>query len=98
MMPGEHGYPTDDELDQVIKWDILNSNLNEFMEYIKSIWRYPEYIRFDSYKWHVSTCGWSGNEKIIGTMKQNKLFWMLYWEQSRRGGYYIFSKMRQEDI
>ena len=97
-MPDRDGYPTEDELENIKGYNIINSNLNDFMEYIKSIWQYPEYIRFDSYKWHVSTCGWSGNEDIIRAMKQNTMFWLLYWEQSRRGGHYIFSKLRQEDI
>ena len=93
-MPDNDGYPTNEELMKVRNWDVVNTSLNKYMEYIKSIWQYPEYIRLDSYKWHVSTCGWSGNEEIMGAMKENTMFWMLYWEQSRRGGHYIFSERR----
>jgi hypothetical protein len=93
-MPDNDGYPTNDELASVRNWDVVNTSLDEYIAYIKSIWKYPEYITLDGYKWHVSTCGWSGNEMIIAAMKENTMLWMLYWEQSRRGGHYIFSKQR----
>ena len=92
-MPDKDGYPTEQELERVRSYDIVNGSLIEFMEYIKSIWQYEDYFEFYQGKWHISTCGWSGNETIIGAMKQNAMFWMLYWEQSRRGGHYIFSKI-----
>ena len=97
-MADKYGYPTEEELETIRNYDIINSSLDEFMELIKSIWQYPEYIKHQDHKWHVSTVGWSGNEDIICAMKRNTLFWMLYWEQSRRGGHYIFSQMRAEDI
>lgn len=39
-----------------------------------------------------STGGWSGNESIIGAMQKNRMVWNFLWEQSRRGGHYVFDK------
>lgn len=81
-----------DALDYIKNYDILASSLDEFMEMVRSIWWHPSLIEQKGDKWHVSTGGWSDNEKIIDAMRGNTIFWFLYWEQSRRGGHYIFSK------
>ena len=38
----------------------------------------------------VATGGWSKNEEIIQRLSQT-MFWHLYWQQSRRGGLYVFA-------
>jgi hypothetical protein len=35
------------------------------------------------------TGGWSENEAVIEAI-QESMFWTLYWEESKRGGYYKF--------
>lgn len=40
-------------------------------------------------KLYYSTGGWSGHEELISELEQT-WFWMFCWEQSRRGGHYIF--------
>ena len=40
-------------------------------------------------KFYYSTGGWSGHEEIIRELEKT-WFWVFYWEQSRRGGHYIF--------
>ena len=40
--------------------------------------------------YYISTAGWSGNEEIIDAMMQNHMMWSLYWDQSNRGGHFIF--------
>jgi hypothetical protein len=87
----EDGYPTEEELETVRKWKY--SDFHGLMEYVKSLWNWNGYgfeRKGDIYE--VSTYGWSGNEDLIWAMKQNQMFWILHWEQSRRGGHYIFSK------
>lgn len=46
------------------------------------------------------TGGWSGNEAIIAALQANLLFFSLYWQESKRGGYYrfkIFDIRKRED-
>lgn len=37
----------------------------------------------------LTTGGWSENEEIIDILC-NKMFWFLWWQESKRGGYYKF--------
>ena len=45
---------------------------------------YTEYVLF------LHTKDRLGLEKIIDTLHNNHLWWALYWEESKRGGYYRF--------
>ncbi len=40
----------------------------------------------------LSTGGWSDNEEVISSMKENRVFWLSSWVQSRRGGHYVFER------
>ena len=37
----------------------------------------------------LTTGGWSDNEKIINELSDT-MFWFLWWQESKRGGYYKF--------
>ena len=37
----------------------------------------------------LTTGGWSENEKIIDDLSDT-MFWFLFWQESKRGGYYKF--------
>lgn len=37
----------------------------------------------------LTTGGWSENEEIIDKIS-NTMFWFLWWQESKRGGYYKF--------
>lgn len=37
----------------------------------------------------LTTGGWSNNEQIIDEIA-NTMFWFLWWQESKRGGYYKF--------
>lgn len=88
----DDGYPEDEELQQVRDWPY--TDFAGMMQFIKDRWRYEDYWNEEETKegrlYHVSTAGWSGNESFIGAMEENRMFWLLNWQQSRRGGHYIF--------
>lgn len=91
----EDGYPTEEELKIISEWDILKKDVSGLIEYIRERWMYSDCGYFDLkgkkvLKLRLSTAGWSGNESIIGALKNNPLFWTLYWEISKRGGHYWF--------
>ena len=39
----------------------------------------------------VTTGGWSENEEILNKLCTT-MFWNLYWQESKRGGYYKFQR------
>ena len=94
------GYPTDEELQEIENWN--PGDFKGLMEFIEDLWIYPDYFTAKTKDkmttYNISTGGWSGHESVIGTMKQNTIFWMICWVQSRRGGHYIFEvKEKQND-
>lgn len=100
-------YPTDEALDLIESYAYdggdTGENLKEWFRIIRAMWWHADWgwheeddkddiFHKDPIKrYHISTGGWSGNESIIGAMMENRLFWAMSWEQSRRGGHYIFS-------
>ena len=89
-------YPNDEQIEQVKVWKFDRPTaFTEFMEFVKSIGHYwpnsdPFGWKQDGQIYHVSTGGWSGNEEIIGAMRDNFIFWSVCWQQSNRGGHYVF--------
>jgi hypothetical protein len=86
-------YPTEAQLQAILDFE---GSPAELVEYIDSIyWANGFTVKsgFDDYlgvkRCFLSTHGWSGNEDIIGVLRQT-WFWMLWWRQSNRGGHYIF--------
>ena len=39
----------------------------------------------------LTTGGWSKNEELIQRLSKT-MFWYFYWQESKRGGYYLFKK------
>ena len=97
----EDGYPTEIALDIIKNWTFRMSSKALF-EFIHSIWWMPDWgwkecpcvdelTGNETYTYHISTGGFSGNESIIYALQENKyMMWHLTWKQSRRGGHYIF--------
>lgn len=100
-MSDEDGYPTDEELAEIIYWDFQKKSIYDFLEFIENLWYYPDRFELrDGYKnfpkrikvkkLYLSTGGWSGNETIINAVERNFIFWMICWQKSQRGGHYWF--------
>jgi len=65
------------------------------MDFVHSLWHWPDWgwkelATDDRTTYDISTGGWSGNEELIGAMRENFMFWSMCWVSSRRGGHYIF--------
>jgi len=100
------GYPTEATLRVIRKWNIKTfADCTALLDYIEKAWYMREWgwgkAKRRSREWgfkhfplsrvyHISTAGWSGNESLIGAMEKNWMFWAMTWQQSRRGGHYIF--------
>lgn len=95
------GYPSEEARWIIENWTYELPTI-ELFDFIRSLW----YLR--SFGWHeftnengkqeynLSTAGWSGNESIIHALEKNWLVWDTTWEQSRRGGHYIFEVDKDE--
>lgn len=90
-MTDKNGYPTEDELKFIIRWDTFKEGYQGLLEFIRDIWWSGDFGGFVwRGKWlHLHTWGWSGNEDIIEALKGNP-FWFMFWYLSKRGGHYCF--------
>ena len=77
--------------------EISTFNTNDFQQGINIIEKYwnQKYGTFDIegkdgiIVLELTTGGWSENEGIIDILC-NTMFWFLWWQESKRGGYYKF--------
>lgn len=77
--------------------EISTFNTNDFYEGVSIIKKYwnQHYGIFDIegkdgiVTLELTTGGWSENEGIIDILC-NTMFWFLWWQESKRGGYYKF--------
>lgn len=84
-------YPTDKELKQIKEYDVAK-NTAGFLELLEDVWN-TDYGKFELTGKKVKilkliTGGWSGNEDILSAIP--KMFDMMYWQKSIRGGLHIF--------
>ena len=99
-MLDENNYPDEASLKEIKKWDILKQGIQGLLELIKDNTNWADrqiYItgkRVLRFEYH--TGGWSGNEDVIGALRQNYHFWTMFWEKSTRGGHYYFRIKLQE--
>jgi hypothetical protein len=72
-------YPTEEELKVIEEWRI--EKYEELPAHIASLWNYPEYAKETRPGiWVFATGGWSGNEELIGALKQNIAWNLLAWD------------------
>lgn len=85
-------YPTDEELEVIKNWDA--NDPKGLLEHVRLFWKYADngYFKVVDGEYRLSTGGWSGNEDIIGALRENHLFWAMHWFQSTRGGHYVFCR------
>jgi len=84
-------YPTEEQLKTIKEFDLVKKPVRELLDYIEPIWEYGDFgFKRTKHRLDFSTGGWSGNEDIIGALRENFLFGSMYWWNSRRGGHYIF--------
>ncbi|MCC6516908.1 MAG: hypothetical protein IT275_11200 [Chitinophagales bacterium] len=92
-------YHTETELKEIQKWNIKDAH--NLIKRLKKIWRYKccfvERWKLDHiYKdrpilnLELHTAGYSGNEDIIKALQKHKLFWLMWWSKTERGGHYYF--------
>jgi len=89
-------YPDDKELEEIKNWPLEDPH--GLMAYVKERWEYADTgcwrdwksRKNDKHVYRLATGGWSGNESIIGALRENYFFWGRNWELSARGGLHIF--------
>jgi hypothetical protein len=81
-------YPTEETLKVIVQWSA--DDFKGLMEFCRKCWQWDDYFTVDGNTYELHTGGWSGNEDVIGALQDNILFWALCWQQSKRGGHYIF--------
>ena len=90
-------YPSDTELHSISKLD--GRDFLHDCEVILNLWPSDSYSNlykkesfddYTEYALYLHTKGTLGLESIISTLQKNHLWWSLYWEESKRGGYYKF--------
>lgn len=97
------GYPTEATLRIIRRWDIrTKADCEALLEFVGQAWsdygafrRMPRRRRRDDVgapkrRWILVTGGWSGNESLIGALEANRLFMVLVWWSSARGGLHEF--------
>lgn len=96
----DNRYPTDEELIKIETWDYTDSFF-DLAKFVQSIWNWGEdYAQISGEKTdefdhkyrelRLITGGWSGNEDIVGALNDNRMFSMLCWQSSHRGGMHIY--------
>lgn len=106
-MPDQDGYPFEEELEKVEKWDFKDPC--GLVEFISKIWHWPDFgftkrfgfgwpIRKKVIKVILHTGGWSGNESIVSALEKNFMFWNLFWQSSERGGHYYFEIPMKREV
>ena len=94
------GYPTEQFLEWIEKYDVSKGDPFWFIQIILDEWYHGDYgwriqRQFKGERTiYISTLGWSGNEDMMYALEKNFMFWTLFYYSHRRGGHYVF-KLRK---
>ena len=89
------GYPTDELLQWIKDYDILEHGVEPLLEILEETWNWPDWgiVRKRAYgktfSYELHTGGWSGNESILAALEDN-MFFFFWWRKSITGGHYYF--------
>jgi hypothetical protein len=87
-------YPTEQELEALAKWPI--SDMDGLWAEIRRLWHFGDWgYSVEGGMWRLATGGWSGNEDVIEALKANRIFWLMCWQRSERGGLFWFKPWRE---
>jgi hypothetical protein len=100
------GYPTDKTLREVRRY---SGPALDFFHSLKAGWWHGETgVRESSnardrfgrriVRFRLHTWGWSGNESLIEAMEKNLMLHLIAWQETRRGGHYIYQFYRRTEI
>ena len=81
-----------DYLDAIAKTEFnSNKDYRDFAKFIKSCW-HEGYGSARLHKNYLTliTGGWSDNEEVQGAVDRNKMFNMVCWKKSERGGLFQY--------
>lgn len=98
----EDGYPTEELLQFIREYDLVKEDVYDLIDILFSNWYHGNYgyelkgaytdklfhKRYRTLELH--TLGRSGNASIIDALKENELFFDLYWRKTEVGGHYYF--------
>lgn len=93
-MLDKDSYPDEASLKEIKEWDILKQGVQGLLDLVEentyiADWSFSvtgkRVLRFEYH-----TGGWSGNEDVINALRENMLFFSMFWEKSTRGGHYYF--------
>lgn len=89
----EDNYPTEEQLKTIESW-AYEKGFDKLLEFVDGVFIHL-YGRFEKKgdRWELATGGWSGNEVIVMALRNNLMFWAMYWESSHRGGLHVFEKI-----
>ncbi len=86
-------YPSEDVLQEIEKFSLTERKVEDLLEIVKEAWNdIGNFVLIGKSKKRLElhTGGWSGNEDIINALRNNRLFFPIYWYKSERGGHYYF--------
>ena len=93
-MLDENGYPDEQSLDRIKEWDILKDGIDGLLALVEenTQWADRQIHRSGKYviRYEYHTGGWSGNEDVIESLRNNFIFWSMFWQKTTRGGHYYF--------
>lgn len=99
------GYPTEATLRAVRRWPVKTpDDCTALLAYVGRAWHWPDMFqaaprlsrpfrgsRTLERRYRLVTGGWSGNESLVAALDGNRMFTMLCWRESHRGGLHVYA-------